>query len=55
MELGQLTPSDSAPVFQYGCGLSSDFLVKILGVDTPLFLCNAGFYFIHEKFCIYLP
>jgi hypothetical protein len=40
----RLLPSDSAPVLQCGCGPSSDFLGKILGVDTPLFLCNTQFY-----------
>jgi hypothetical protein len=41
---GQLKPSNLAPVLQYGSGPSSDFLAKILGVDTPLFLCNTQFY-----------
>jgi hypothetical protein len=29
---------------QYGNG-PSEFLAKILGVNTPLFLCNTQFYF----------
>jgi hypothetical protein len=29
---------------QCGSGPSSDFLAKVLGVDTPLFLCNTQFY-----------
>jgi hypothetical protein len=41
----QLLPSDSALVLQYGSGPSSDFLAKILGVDTLWFLCNTQFYF----------
>jgi hypothetical protein len=32
---GLLVPSDSTPILQYGIGPSSDFLAKILGVDTP--------------------
>jgi hypothetical protein len=43
---GRLKHSDSAPVLQYGSGPSSDFLAKILGVDTALFLCNTLFYFL---------
>jgi hypothetical protein len=42
---GRLLTSDLALVLQYGSGTSSDFLAKILGVDTPLFLCNTKFYF----------
>jgi hypothetical protein len=34
----QLLTFDLAPVLQYDTGSSSDFLAKILGVDTPLFL-----------------
>jgi hypothetical protein len=41
---GRLLPSDSAPVLQCGSETSSDFLTKILGIDTPLFLCEAQFY-----------
>jgi hypothetical protein len=41
----RLLPSDSAPVLKYGSGPSSDFLAKIVNVDTPLFLCNTQFYF----------
>jgi hypothetical protein len=37
---GQLKPSDSSPVLQYVSGPSSDFLAKILGVETLYFLCN---------------
>jgi hypothetical protein len=40
-----LKPSDSAPVLQYCSGLSSNFLTKILDIDTPLFLFNTQFYF----------
>jgi hypothetical protein len=40
---GQLLPSYSASVLQYGSGSFSVFLVQILGVDTPLFLHNAEF------------
>jgi hypothetical protein len=40
-----LKPSDSAPVFQRVSEPSSGFLTKILGVETPLFLCNTQFYF----------
>jgi hypothetical protein len=36
----RLLPSNSTPVLQYGSGSSSDFLAKILGVHTLLFLCN---------------
>jgi hypothetical protein len=43
---GQLLPCDSDPVLQYGSGPSSDFLAKILGVDTPLFLWKTQFYFL---------
>jgi hypothetical protein len=35
---GRLKPSESAPVLQYGSGPSSDFLAKISGIDTPLFV-----------------
>jgi hypothetical protein len=45
MEPGRLKPSDSAPVLQYGSGPSSDFLAKILPVDTLLFPCNSRFNF----------
>jgi hypothetical protein len=41
---GQLSPSDSAPVLQYGSG-PSDYQAKILGVDTALFLRNMQLYF----------
>jgi hypothetical protein len=37
--------SDTALVLQYGSGPSSDFLAKILGLDTSWFLCNIQFYF----------
>jgi hypothetical protein len=40
-----LEPSDSAPGLQYDSGPSSGFLARILGVDTPLFLCNTQLYF----------
>jgi hypothetical protein len=39
-EPGRLLPSDLAPVLLCGGGPSSDFLAKILGVDTSLFVCN---------------
>jgi hypothetical protein len=39
-----LLPSDFTLVLQYGSGPSSDFLAKILDVNTPLFLYNAQFY-----------
>jgi hypothetical protein len=42
---GQFLPSDLTPVLLYGSGSSSDFLPKILGVNTTLFLCNTQFYF----------
>jgi hypothetical protein len=41
----QLLPSDLAPVLQYGSGPSSDFLAKILGVNTPHFFHITQFYF----------
>jgi hypothetical protein len=41
----RLLPSDSAPILQYGNGPSSDFLAKILGVDTPPLLWKTQFYF----------
>jgi hypothetical protein len=40
-----LKPSDSAPVLQYESGPSSDFLYKLLGVKTQLFLCYTQLYF----------
>jgi hypothetical protein len=40
MKPGRLKPSDEAPDLQYGSGSSSEFLAKILGVDTRLLLCN---------------
>jgi hypothetical protein len=55
--------TDLAPVLQYGSGLSSDFLAKILRVDTPLFLWNMQFCFTvspllvyksHESRCTYV-
>jgi hypothetical protein len=42
---GRLLPSDLAPILQYGSRPPSDFLVKILGVDTSPFLWNTRFYF----------
>jgi hypothetical protein len=42
---GRLLPSDSALVLKYGSGSSSDFLAKILSVDTPPFLWKTQFYF----------
>jgi hypothetical protein len=42
---GRLLPSDSAPILQNGSGPHSDFLAKILGVDTLPFLCKTQFYF----------
>jgi hypothetical protein len=35
---GRLLPSDLAPILQYGSRPPSDFLAKILGVDTSPFL-----------------
>jgi hypothetical protein len=35
---GRLLPSDLAPILQYGNRPPSDFLAKILGVDTSPFL-----------------
>jgi hypothetical protein len=35
----------SVQLLQCGTGPSSDFQAKILGVDTPVFLCNTLFYF----------
>lgn len=35
-----------APVLQYGTGLCCDFLVKMLGIYAPLFLCNTHCYFL---------
>jgi hypothetical protein len=31
-------PSNAAPILQYDRGPSFDFLAKILGADTPLFV-----------------
>jgi hypothetical protein len=42
---GRLLPSDLAPILQYGSRPPSDFLAKILGVDTSQFLWNTRFYF----------
>jgi hypothetical protein len=36
----RLKLSNSAQVLQYGSGPSIDFLAKILGVDTQLFVIN---------------
>jgi hypothetical protein len=44
---GRLWPSDMAPVLQYGSRPFSDFLAKILGVNTSAFACNTQFYFTH--------
>jgi hypothetical protein len=41
---GRLLLSDLAPILQYG-NRSSDFLAKILGVNTSLFVWNTQFYF----------
>lgn len=41
----QLLSPDWALVLQYGSGSPSDFLAKILDVDTPLFLFKTSFYF----------
>jgi hypothetical protein len=51
----RLKPSDSAPVLQYGGGPSSDFLAKILGVDTPLFLCDTQFYIPFPSLLLHKP
>lgn len=40
---GKLLSFDLTPVLQCGGGPSSDFLTKMLSVDTPLFLCNTKF------------
>jgi hypothetical protein len=45
VEVIRLKSSDSAAVLQYGSGPLSDFLAKILGVDTPLFLVLHNFIF----------
>jgi hypothetical protein len=37
--------SDLPPVLQYGSGPCSDFVTKVLGVDTQVFLCNTPLYF----------
>jgi hypothetical protein len=42
---GQLKSSNLALVLQYGSGPSPNFLAKILGVITSLFLCKTPFYF----------
>jgi hypothetical protein len=42
---GRLLPSDLAPILQYSSRPPSDFLAKILGVDTSPFLWNTRFYF----------
>jgi hypothetical protein len=42
---GRLLSSDLAPILQYGSRPPSDFLAKILGVDTSPFLWNTRFYF----------
>jgi hypothetical protein len=36
---------DLAPILHCRNGSSSDFLAKILEVDTPVFLCNTLFHF----------
>jgi hypothetical protein len=34
-----------APILQYNSGPSSKFLLRILGVDSALFLCSTQFYY----------
>jgi hypothetical protein len=43
----QGNPVDCYPPFRllFSSGPSSDFLAKVLGVDTTLFICNAKSYF----------
>jgi hypothetical protein len=43
---GRFIAPDSALVLQYGSGPSSDFLAKILDINTPLFLLNTQFHFL---------
>jgi hypothetical protein len=45
---GGLLPSDLAPILQYVSTPPSDFLAKILGVDTSPFVWNTRFYFTHS-------
>jgi hypothetical protein len=45
MGLSQLKPSDLSTILQYGSWPSSNFLANLLGVNTPLFLCNRWFSF----------
>jgi hypothetical protein len=48
MGLGQSLLSDLAPILKYGSTPSSDFLVKILGVNTSRLVWHMQFYFIHS-------
>jgi hypothetical protein len=45
---GRLFLFNLAPVLQYGSRPSSGFLIKILGVDTLLFVWNSQFCFTHS-------
>jgi hypothetical protein len=40
-------PSDPVLLLQCGSGPYSDFVVKMLGVDTPLFIWNTQLHFPH--------
>jgi hypothetical protein len=51
---GRLLPSDLAPILQYGSRPPSDFLAKILGVDTSPFLWNTRFYFTRSYLSVYI-
>jgi hypothetical protein len=48
-----IVTSNSAPVLQHGSGLSSDFLAKILDVDTPPFPWKTQFYFALSSLIFY--
>jgi hypothetical protein len=50
-----LIPSNLVLVLQCGSGTYSDFVAKILGVDTPLLLFNTQLYFLHYSFWFYIP
>jgi hypothetical protein len=51
---GRLLPSDLAPILQYGSRPPSDFIAKILGVDTSPFLWNTRFYFTCSYLQVYM-
>jgi hypothetical protein len=42
-----------APVLQYGSGLFYNFMAKTLGVITPLFFFNTGFYFLLSSLLVH--